>query len=660
MSTVVPGSKVGRGHHMIEREFDVPFVADLALGQKQIQQNHRHYEASIGGTVFSSLSVLLLQTWRCLLTALLIVSASISSGTAHAEGAQGIETSESQIAEYAAQVPKTALALQQFRETHSIKIQSAQGREGSVSLTNLNPAINIWYLLQLSWSDGKRGAAYHLENPNPKGRRLILDETYPSGIIIVEGNNQYPCNLNFTTAQNSLDQAGTSNSIYAPLCAGRITLRNPTKGHRTTLEAVTDFLRDEVWGGETVIVFVRDNITSDAHRQTASFQTPTDSSAQVSAGNETDASPLSAQIDPRYADRLVVPGNVGIPIERPMAKGIRFGTWYPASGNPGIYFSLIQPNAIAPEILQSHKTLVNYLDSVEASSLCYLVAFDLDQFDLGYVLGTEHPRVGWSPRTPDHMKSRGLTGPDGIGSVAPLVTTGLISPENSRKTVVTFTGGFKRQHGAFKYGEFAMKNHGSYYGFIESGVVFSKLQPGLATIFVLDDGSVEMKTWTESDNKQLSRIKHARQNGVPLVEYDETSRQYVPGSLVARWGPGNWSGSADEKLRTLRAGAALQETNNKRFLIYALFSDATPSAMARVFQAYGCRYAMLLDMNALEHTYMAIYRTEGSRATVDHLVKGMSQFEKTGSGGLIPRFIGYADNRDFFYLMRHNDQGVKP
>ena len=77
----------------------------------------------------------------------------------------------------------------------------------------------------------------------------------------------------------------------------------------------------------------------------------------------------------------------------------------------------------------------------------------------------------------------------------PLVSTGLISPENARRTVATFTGGFKRIHGAFKFGEFASKNYGSHYGFLENGVVFSKLQPGLATVFVLDDGSIQMKTW---------------------------------------------------------------------------------------------------------------------------------------------------------------------
>ncbi len=34
----------------------------------------------------------------------------------------------------------------------------------------------------------------------------------------------------------------------------------------------------------------------------------------------------------------------------------------PASGNPGIYVSLLQPNLIDPVILQSYKTRVNTLD----------------------------------------------------------------------------------------------------------------------------------------------------------------------------------------------------------------------------------------------------------------------------------------------------------
>jgi hypothetical protein len=61
---------------------------------------------------------------------------------------------------------------------------------------------------------------------------------------------------------------------------------------------------------------------------------------------------------------------------------------------------------------------------------------------------------------------------------------------------------------------------------------------------------------------------------------------------------------------------------------------------------------MLLDMNALEHTYLALYRRSGSRMFVDHLVKGMSGLEKSTAGEIVPRFSGYSDNRDFFYVMR--------
>ena len=81
--------------------------------------------------------------------------------------------------------------------------------------------------------------------------------------------------------------------------------------------------------------------------------------------------------------------------------------------------------------------------------------------------------------------------------------------------------------------------------------------------------------------------------------------------------------------------------------------------MARVFQAYRCSYAMLLDMNALEHTYLAYYRRSGSEMSVDHLIKGMSQLDQSESGQVIPRFLGYPDNRDFFYVMRRNSKEVK-
>jgi hypothetical protein len=253
------------------------------------------------------------------------------------------------------------------------------------------------------------------------------------------------------------------------------------------------------------------------------------------------------------------------------------------------------------------------------------------------------------------MRDARLPGPDGFGTIAPLVATGLVNPEDAARTVATFTGGFKRAHGAFLYGDLATKNRGSHYGFIENGTVLSTLQPGLATLFVLADGQMDMKTWSDADNAQLRQIRYARQNGVPVVELDEALQTSVPGRLVNRWGPGNWSGSQDMKLRTIRAAAAIQRTRDAQFLIYAVFSSATPSAMARVFQAYQCRYAMLLDMNALEHTYLALHQRTASGLTLQHLVKGMSQLDCPSNGAIVPRFVGAPDNRDFFYVLRRHE-----
>ncbi|MGP0072057.1 MAG: hypothetical protein ACLPWF_08995 [Bryobacteraceae bacterium] len=556
--------------------------------------------------------------------------------------------------EHAAYTPKSIVELQQFRQTSSIHIESGTGRKGVATLVNLNPAINAWYLLKVAWNDGGTETAFHLDNPEPRKQWLRLDEKYPEGIVVAEAKNRYSCAL---FERSSLDEARASQRIFVPLCEGRVYLRNAASGHRTSLEATTEFLREHIWGAEKIIG-IGHILLGDMQRETGKMEMG--SSTAIPKAAASGEFPLPARIDSKYSDLALTSWNLGIDLAASERNGLTPGAWYAASETPGVYVSILQPNLIDPAILQSYKTRVNNLDNVEASALCYLVAFDLDRFELGYSLGTEHPKVGWSDHMLAQMRDPALPGPDGIASIAPLVSTGLIGPRDAPKTVATFTGGFKREHGAFKYGDLALRNHGSHYGFIENGVVFSKLQPGLATIFVLDDGSVEMKTWVDADSNLLPRIRHARQNGVPVIEIDPALHAPAPGTLVNRWGPGNWSGSEELKLRTMRSGAAIQTNHGKRFFIYAVFSDATPSAMARIFQAYPCDYAMLLDMNALEHTYLALYRRSGSQLFVDHLLKGMSELDKSAAGEVVPRFLGYPDNRDFFYVMRRNMQVARP
>lgn len=569
-------------------------------------------------------------------------------------GVRAVEAPASQWAQYEADVPKTVVELQPFRQAQTVPLPG-----GSATLIDLNPAVGSWLLLTVQTGGFTRH--FHLENPAPATQHLRLG-TGPHGSLQMEGlAGAEPCELALplqvpqeSAASSSsgpageipgaLGEARRSGLPYAPLCGGHLYLRNPVAGHHSNLERITDFLRSHVYGGEKVISFVKKGLYRDAFREQGAARPP---GKCVPAPDSPDG-PRPAKIGPLAAARCLGPGTLGIDVGG-TAAGFAPGRWYPVREMDGVQASVLTPADLAPAYLAPAPHL-NRLDATESGALVYLVAFDLSQFDLHFALGTDHPRLDWSVRTPDALFDPRLPGPDGVGSAAPLEMNGLISPVDAGRTVAAFAAGFKRDHGAFRSGPLSRGNHGSHYGFIQEGVILSKLQPGLATVLVTSDGRVDLRTWQVS-NTALGHLRFARQNGVPLIERDP-KRGGVPGALVSRWGAGNWSGSADKLLRTLRAGACLQETGSRRFLLYGYFSTATPSAMARVFQAYGCSYAMQLDMNALEHTYLALYVHRGGTRIVEHLVQGMDACDRQVRGGMVPRFLAAPDDRDFFYLTR--------
>lgn len=557
-----------------------------------------------------------------------------------------------QAAEYAARRPKTIVELQQFRSTDRSPIADPRGRTGTAQLVNLNPRSNFWYLLELDWA-GEVRASYHLSNAHPETQRLRLDPGFPGGLVLESSAGRERCELWANDSPGSLAAAVRERSPYVTLCDEQLAVRRPTAGRRTSLEWATDFLRDNVWGGESLTVLVRDNLYRDAQLLTSEAIA---GAPHLEAGAVGTDFPRPAAVDLSHAADLLAPLGLGLALEVPRPRA-RVGAWYPARDNPGVFVSVFEPGLVAASLLASSPRLAGGLDAVEAKALAYLVAFDLSRFELDFSVGTDHPRVGWSDRVRPESRDNALPGPDGIANIAPLVAGGIIPHSLAPRAVASFTGGFKRSHGGFRSGALANTGFGSHYGFIESGVVLSKLQPGLATIFGLDDGTVAMKTWSKDDDTLLERIRFARQNGVPIVETDVESGAAVPGALVNRWGDGNWSGSEDHRLRSVRAGICLQESATGRFLLYGYFSSATPTAMARVFQAYGCAYAMITDMNALEHTYLALYRVEESRLEIDHLITGMSVLDKIVDGQVLPRFLGFADNRDFFYVVRRAPRG---
>lgn len=516
------------------------------------------------------------------------------------------------------------------------------GAGETLRLTSLHPGVNRWYLLQLIPADGQgRVQSWHLENGDASAWTLSLSGGDNPALVISGAGEAQECRP-WAGETPELATAAQSGLPYAPVCAGKAYLRNRVSGSRTNREAVSDFLRKNVVFGDKLVNLIKGTFFEDAFLETAAFDSEADDTGEVVAALG------QAALDRRPVMRTAM----DLPVEG-APNGMEAGSWYVVEGQDGVFASVMQPGLISQEILGTRNG-ANWLDGVEQNADVYLVAFDLSRFELGYELGTDHPELGWSSRPQRNGADWNLPGPDGFNRADPLVRNGMLSPALTGRVVASIAGGFKRDHGAFRFSNYATFNRGHHYGFLSNGVTFSRLIENLATLYITVDGEVGMKTWEKADDAMIPQLAYARQNGVSVVQRDPETGASVPGPLVTSWGGGNWSGSADAQLRTLRSGTCLRKTADRDFLIYAYFSSVTPSAMARVFQAYDCDYGMLLDMNSPELTYMAVYRQndDGDGLVADHLSRYMEESDPWLNGERVPRFVTFSDNRDFIYLVR--------
>ena len=519
-----------------------------------------------------------------------------------------------------------------------VSVTTASG----VRITDLQPAQGRWLVVELATQ------RFHLENPSPALISVDVRTSSDDGLVIEGPSGRTICAPWLPTeagAPSELAQAAASPHAHSPICGGRLLVRKDMKGHKTTLEWTVDAVRDRWVGGDRLAEVVKSTVYKDR------FLAPTAVSSRAgrTAGAAGRVAPPAVALRPGLGEATLATPNLGLPVVGAPSR-LQAGTYAPLAVD-GVWIGAVTPGLVAPA---PGSGLGTPLDGKEDDALVLLVAFDLSRFELDYELGAEHPRVGWSERFPVERRPAGSAGPDGFDTVAPLARTGQVPPSDLDVVVATFTAGFKRQHGAFKSGPLAGRNQGSHYGFVQDGVVLSTPQPGLASLLVDASGRVDIRAWTDDDVAHDPNWRHVRQNGVPIVGWDAKTQTTRAGAFVDLWGAGNWSGSAEGKLRSLRAGACIVEADEQRFLVYGWFSAATPAGMARVFLAAGCTGAMLLDMNALEHTYLAVYTRGVDGAVVPHhLDRGMDVLDKTSkSGSTMPRFLAFPDNRDFFVLRR--------
>lgn len=533
------------------------------------------------------------------------------------------------------------ITIQRYRLETTATFLDADKHEGTARLINLNSNVNGWYILTVKWPGAKGESTYNLERPDAKSYDLAISNR---GLTVTLNGKQTACDLFL----DSSILKGANKDAYVPLCQGQVLVRN--QAHGTAGDLMTwgaGLLRDTL--GETGNDIV--GVVKDMREDSGLVQAQTSTSDETFPTGDRPSRAIVSKAAQKTA--LRVP-DLQIELEG-AGKSLLSGAWYKAKNNAGVFFSAMQPSFVEESILNSYRDRANALDEVESGALSYMVAFDLSQFELGWAHGTKLPGVAWSPAQPSARRGSDLAGPDGFDSVNPLVLTGKVNPTYLPRLAAVMCGGFQRMHSVFHSGALSQVNNGSYYGFIENGVVLSHMNPGLATAISYTDGRFDIKTWTEKDNENLPKIRYARQNGVPLVESNAQGNA-IPGALVKRWGDGNWSGNVAGKKRSQRAGACISEQNGKRYLIYGYFSSANPDAMAQVFRSYNCQYAIHLDMNSAGQGYIGLLSRSGGRVFTENPVREMSARNTTmkadGKSVTTPRYVGRSDEADFFYFLR--------
>ena len=279
---------------------------------------------------------------------------------------------------------RSVIELQSYRQATRGRVSGADDELGAV-LTDLNPLMHAWFLLEVPAAQGKR-EAYHLQLPSPDQQGLVLDSADGSSLLITSPAGDVHCAL---TGEHSLAAAAARKLPYVPLCDGKLYLRRRLRGAETSLETVVEFLRSRVWGGEQLVDAVKARLT-DAEREVGTIEARIDAPAVMANG------PRPARVADEFAAATIASERLGIAVDAP--GSMQTGQWYPARAQSGVYVSVMEPDAVAPDILARHLGSVNRLDAVERRALVYLVAFDLAQFDLAFTMGTDHPRVDWSPR----------------------------------------------------------------------------------------------------------------------------------------------------------------------------------------------------------------------------------------------------------------------
>lgn len=274
--------------------------------------------------------------------------------------------------------------------------------------------------------------------------------------------------------------------------------------------------------------------------------------------------------------------------------------WQPATALP--LGNIDNEGVWTPYITTADGVTVGYRtflqpDPERPFTLVGVVAIDLDQTDLHFVLGTEEPSVEG--------------GPTGHGRIPAADKTADI-------LLAAFNGGFKATHG--------------HYGAMADGLIALPAKEGLATVGLYKDGSVRIGAWGSDITTDESLVAW-RQNAHLVVENGTITDVAARNSLY------DWSGSIDNEVVTWRSGLGISADG--RTLYYFAGSSLNMPALGAAMTAVGVEQGLLLDINPY-WVHFTAFIPQNDTFTVDPLFPAeMHQHAD--------RFLR-AYQRDFFYI----------
>lgn len=238
-------------------------------------------------------------------------------------------------------------------------------------------------------------------------------------------------------------------------------------------------------------------------------------------------------------------------------------------------------------------------DSERPYALAAVVAFDLNQTDLHFVLGSEEPAL------PD--------GPRGFGFMDP-------QHQESGNLLATFNGGFMATHGA--------------YGAMSGGIEALPAKEGYATIAIGADGAVRIGEWGSDLGADGGPYAAWRQNARLITQNGAVNERVYTGSAV------NWGSSINGDVVTWRSALGIDENNE--VLYFVAGPSLSMPALAEALTAVHAHNSLLLDINESWVHFAAIHYADGVPMAEPLLPEGMDT--------TVDRYLRQS-SRDFFYVV---------